>query len=220
MWEDNNYCWVVLCKNNWFHLRDNLFYKHKIPLGETDVYTPPPDLKSSFRVRCDECHKEYLYKPSEVLRHDQELPMSFTPHPLFGLNFMERAAGMTIQNAIEQVRGMERRRSERLLLDVGLLITGQSVERKLFQEETFTISVSAHGALMVLSTKVALGQRLFVKNRRTQNEMESRVTRFGPPYGKQAQVGVDFARPAPMFWPVDPLPNSWKFLAKQSQTAS
>src|ERR1700680_1734190 len=220
MWEDTSYCWVVLCKNNWFHLRDNLFYKHKIPLGETDIYTPPPDLKSSFRVRCDECHKEYLYKPSEVLRHDQELPMSFTPHPLFGLNFMERAAGMTIQNAIEQVRGMERRRSERLLLDVGLLITGQSVERKLFQEETFTISVSAHGALVVLSTKVALGQRLFVKNRRTQNEMESRVTRFGPPHGKQAQGGVDFARPAPMFWPVDPLPNSWKFLAKQSQTAS
>ena len=61
MWEDNSYCWVVLCKNNWFHLRDNLFYKHKIPLGRTDVYTPPPDLKSSFRVRCDECHKEYLY---------------------------------------------------------------------------------------------------------------------------------------------------------------
>lgn len=133
---------------------------------------------------------------------------------------MERAVGITMQNDIKQVGGAERRRSERLLLDVGLLITGQSAGRKLFQEETSTISVSAHGALVVLSTKVALGQRLFVKNRRTQNEMESRVVRFGPPFGKQAQVGLDFARPAPMFWPVEPLPGSWKFLARQSQTAS
>ena len=45
--------------------------------------------------------------------------MSFTPHPLLGLNFMERAAGMTIPNAVKQVEGAERRRSERLLLDVG-----------------------------------------------------------------------------------------------------
>jgi len=59
MWEDNNYCWVVLCKNNWFHRRENLFYKHRIPLAETDVYAPVPALKSSFTARCDECHKEY-----------------------------------------------------------------------------------------------------------------------------------------------------------------
>src|SRR2546430_13627296 len=87
MWENNSYCWVVLCKNNWFHNRENLFSKHGIPLGETDVYTPAPALKSSFTVRCDECHKEYLYKPSDVLRHDRELPASFIPHPLFQLDF-------------------------------------------------------------------------------------------------------------------------------------
>jgi len=26
MWKDNHYCWVVLCKNHWFHARDNLFF--------------------------------------------------------------------------------------------------------------------------------------------------------------------------------------------------
>ncbi|SRR5258708_9165937 len=36
-----------------------------------------------FRVRCDECGKEHVYKPSEVLRSDQEPAESFTPHPLF-----------------------------------------------------------------------------------------------------------------------------------------
>jgi hypothetical protein len=51
VWEDNDYCWVVMCKNNWFHNRGNLFFKHKIPLGETDVYAPPPALKGNFTVR-------------------------------------------------------------------------------------------------------------------------------------------------------------------------
>src|SRR6266478_4111549 len=174
MWEDNSYCWVVLCKNNWFHRRENLFYKHKIPLAETDVYAPAPALKSNFTVRCDECHKEYLYKPSDVLRHDQELPASFTPHPLFQLEFMRRAVELTEQKAVEIATGADRRRSERLSLDLRLIVRGQSLEREVFLEPTFTISVSAHGALVVLSTKVALGQTLFLKNPATQKEVEGR----------------------------------------------
>ena len=83
MWEDASYCWVVVCKNNWFHRRQNLFYGHKIPLGETDAYAPLPPLEGRFTVRCDDCGKEYLYTPEEVLRFQQELPESFTAHPLF-----------------------------------------------------------------------------------------------------------------------------------------
>jgi hypothetical protein len=83
MWADSHYIWVVLCKNHWAHLRINLFYRHRIPLAETDPVDPRPVLSGPFRVRCDECGKEYLYKPSEVLRFEQELPDNFTPHPLF-----------------------------------------------------------------------------------------------------------------------------------------
>jgi hypothetical protein len=83
MWEDSRYCWVVHCKNHWFHLRQNLFFRHRIPLGETDAVAPRPAIDQRFRARCDECGKEYLYKPSEVLRFEQEPPPSFTPHPLF-----------------------------------------------------------------------------------------------------------------------------------------
>lgn len=83
MWENSNYCWVVLCKNHWVHLRENLFYAHRIPLGETDAITPRPPIDQRFRVTCDSCGKEYLYAPSEVRRYEQELPESFVPHPLF-----------------------------------------------------------------------------------------------------------------------------------------
>lgn len=83
MWEDSRYFWVVLCKNHWFHVRKNLFFRHKILLGETDAITPRPAIDQRFKVRCDECGKEYTYKPSEVLRVEHEPPEPFTPHPLF-----------------------------------------------------------------------------------------------------------------------------------------
>jgi hypothetical protein len=83
MWEDSHYFWVVLCKNHWFHFRKNLFFRHRIALAETDAITPRPAVDCRFRVRCDECGKEYLYKDSEVMRFEQDPPELFTPHPLF-----------------------------------------------------------------------------------------------------------------------------------------
>jgi hypothetical protein len=220
MWGDNSYCWVVMCKNNRFHKRVNLFFKHTIPLGEADVYALLPALEGNFTVRCDECGKEYLYKPSDVLRFDQELAVSFTPHPLFQLNFMPSVVELAGQNVIELATGADRRRSERLFLDVRLIVRGESVERKVFLEPTFTISVSAHGALVVMSTKVVLGQTLFLRNPGAQKEMEGRVTRFGPRYGNQAQVGINFTQPTLTFWPAVFPPKSWKSVATEPQAAA
>lgn len=77
------YYWVVVCKNHRYHQRQNIFFGHKIPLGETDSYSPPPALDGSFTVRCNDCWQEYSYKPSEVLRFEAE-DMDFSaPHPLF-----------------------------------------------------------------------------------------------------------------------------------------
>lgn len=220
MWEDNSYCWMVMCKNNWFHDRVNLFFKHKIPLGETDVYASLPALKGTFTVKCDECHEEYLYKPSDVLKHDLELPASFTPHSLFQPNFMPCAVELGGQNVIEFATGADRRRSERLSLHLSLIVSGESAESKVFLEPTFTVSVSAHGALVVMSTKVVLGQTIFLKNPGAQKEMEGRITRFGSQYGNQAQVGINFMQPTLTFWPAVFPPKSWKPVATQLQAAS
>jgi hypothetical protein len=124
------------------------------------------------------------------------------------------------QNVIELATGADRRRSERLFLDVSLIVRGESMKRKVFLETTFAISVSAHGALVVMSTKVALGQTLFLKNPGTQKEMEGRVTRFGPLYGNQARVGINFTQPTLTFWPAVFPPKSWKSVATQPQALS
>jgi hypothetical protein len=94
----------------------------------------------------------------------------------------------------------ERRRSERFLLDVPLVVRGESAEQQPFEELTFSISISTYGALVVLANKVTVGQTLFLKNPETQYETEGRVARLGAPYGGLAQVGIEFPQPAPQLW--------------------
>jgi hypothetical protein len=102
------------------------------------------------------------------------------------------------------------RRSERVLLDVPLVIRGESPDHRHFQEETFTVTVSAHGALLMLAAKVALGQNLTLLNPQTWDERESRVAYIGPAHAGLAQVAVEFRKPSPEFWPIDPRPSAWK----------
>jgi len=117
---------------------------------------------------------------------------------------------MGVQGAMGAAAGAERRRSERLPLNVPLVVSGESTDSTLFQETTFSISVNAHGTLLVMSTKLELGQTLFLKNQLTQTEMRGRVVRLCSTYGKLTCVGVEFTRPAPEFWPLESLPESWK----------
>jgi len=109
---------------------------------------------------------------------------------------------MPSQDAMNAGAAPERRRSQRFLLDVALVVRGESAEQQPFEERTFTISVSTHGALVVLAAKVAVGQRLFLKNPETQYETEGRVARLGSIYGGLAQVGIEFPQPASQLWTV------------------
>lgn len=83
MWGPSNHCWIVYCKNRWFHLLRDFRLRHKIPLGITDNFAPCPDLEDRFAVTCNVCGREYLYRRGEVRRSFENLPEAFTPHPRF-----------------------------------------------------------------------------------------------------------------------------------------
>lgn len=204
MWEENQYCWVVICKNKWFHLRQNIFYGHKIPLGEADIHESLPDLENNFKVRCDSCHKEYFYEPADVMKSDQELPESFSPHVLFRSADVIPSNEMKVYGAVTQAGTVERRRGRRQLRKVEVLVRGESQEKGAFQEETFTISVSSYGALVVMNTNVAQGQEVVLRNLLNQDEIRCRITRLLPTDRKLAQVSVEFMQPAPKFWLPEP----------------
>ena len=83
MWDTSEYCWLVICKNKKFHSQENELFGHRILLGQTDAFSPRPALSGNLAVRCDRCGEEYVYEPAEVMRYEESLPDSFTPHPLF-----------------------------------------------------------------------------------------------------------------------------------------
>lgn len=85
MWDSENqeYFWIVLCKNYHYHRKQSQAAGHPILLGETDSVSPPPNLEEKFAVTCDDCGTEYLYRPRDVVRFETEPPESFSVHPLF-----------------------------------------------------------------------------------------------------------------------------------------
>jgi hypothetical protein len=101
------------------------------------------------------------------------------------------------------------RRSERVLLDVPVILLGVSADHRSFREETFTVTVSAHGALLMLQTKVALGQKVTLANPGNWDERAARVAYVGSDHAGLAQVGIEFEQPAPQFWPVSSPPSNW-----------
>jgi hypothetical protein len=102
------------------------------------------------------------------------------------------------------------RRSERVLVDVPLFIQGQADGAQEFKEETFTVTVSAHGALIVLAAKVALGQKVMLTNLKNKDQHEATIAFLGPPYAGLSTVGIQFSKPAPEFWAISSPPADWK----------
>jgi hypothetical protein len=101
------------------------------------------------------------------------------------------------------------RRSERILLDLPLIVRPAESKAQDFQEETFTIVVNAHGALIMLESRVAMGQNLVLMNPKNWDERRVRVVYVGPFYAGMAKVGVEFTEPSPEFWPIDSPPTNW-----------
>jgi hypothetical protein len=95
------------------------------------------------------------------------------------------------------------RRSERILADLPVLVRGQSIGSGKFQEETFTVTISAHGAMVMMAASVALGQTITLVSLKNSTERACRIAYKGPVYAGLAQVGVEFSEPSPGFWPVE-----------------
>lgn len=105
--------------------------------------------------------------------------------------------------------GGSRRRSQRVLVQVGVVVSGVDGQNRKFEEETQTLAINAHGALVLLAATVATGQKITVKHTKTQEEQECSVVFLGPPKGSKAEVGVEFCAPRPTFWRVAFPPEDW-----------
>ncbi len=103
----------------------------------------------------------------------------------------------------------ELRRSQRVCVRLPIVVTGDGLDKKRFSEDTQTLVMNAHSALILLGARVALGQELIVKNLHTAEEARFRVANLGRPQEGKSAIGIEFVQPSPIFWHIAFPPPNW-----------
>jgi hypothetical protein len=102
-----------------------------------------------------------------------------------------------------------RRRSQRVLMRLPVRVSSQSGPASSFEEDTHTLAISVHGALLVVTAPVYRGQRFTLSNLQTNAALECIVAHIDKVPGEQTRVGVEFLMPNQTFWRVAFPPKDW-----------
>ena len=101
------------------------------------------------------------------------------------------------------------RRSERVMLKAPVVIVTRGADNKTTFEETQTITVNIHGAMIVSRLKFEAGQIITLRNSRTGEEAPCRVVYLSPRQTENREVGIEFTEPRPQFWRISFPPPDW-----------
>jgi hypothetical protein len=102
-----------------------------------------------------------------------------------------------------------RRRSQRVLMQVGVRIRGNDAQGKPFEEEASTLAINAHGALVALQARLTSGSVVKMQHNATAEEQQCHVVFLGPVRSGKAEIGLEFSEPRPAFWRVTFPPEDW-----------
>ena len=105
--------------------------------------------------------------------------------------------------------GANRRRSERVMLRMTVVVLAEDEDRRQVQEQGFTQVVNAHGGLLQLKTHLHVGQSFLLSNPKTGKEMSCRAVRIEESGMEFYNIAFEFDRPAPNFWPIVFPPADW-----------
>jgi hypothetical protein len=122
------------------------------------------------------------------------------------------------QNAT--VNPQARRRSQRVLMQVAVRIRGEDVQGRSIEEETETLAINAHGALVLMKARVTSGSKILLQHKRTQEEQECHVAFLGPVRAGKAEIGLEFSSPRPTFWRVAFPPEDWTSRHPEARTVA
>jgi hypothetical protein len=102
-----------------------------------------------------------------------------------------------------------RRRSQRVLMQVPVRLCGTDAQGKKFEEETATLAINAHGALVLMQARVISGGKVQLQHNLTREEQECHVAFLGPVRSGKSEVGLEFSDARPSFWRVAFPPEDW-----------
>ena len=110
------------------------------------------------------------------------------------------------------------RRSQRVCLNIEVELFVYRGAEIVSCEQTKTLTVSAHGALVLLNTRVRIGDLLSMRNVKTKNESACRVVDVTIGNTGIPEVGVEFLQPETSFWHIAFPPADWSARGPESKT--
>ena len=114
-----------------------------------------------------------------------------------------------------EVQAVSPRRSQRVQIAIPVVVRGAD-----FRETTSTVTVNAHGGIVMLTGKVSRGDEVWLINPRTSEEMPAKVVFLGNPKDQKIPVGVEFSEPSPLFWKINFPPADWRASAERKRPGS
>jgi hypothetical protein len=101
------------------------------------------------------------------------------------------------------------RRSQRLYVQIRVRVQGHLQDKTPFTEETVTLVVNAHGALVRLDAETQLGQTVVLQIVSTNETQEGKVVFISEGKDAKFHVGIELTKPNPLFWHVSFPPEDW-----------
>jgi hypothetical protein len=114
-----------------------------------------------------------------------------------------------VSELVEKDASRNRRRSERVLLQVAVIIGMKTPEGREVSQDGYTLVVNAHGGLLETGMRVEAGREIFLANPRTGARESCRAVHVRRSGGDAYAVTFEFERRAAQFWPIVFPPGDW-----------
>ena len=108
-----------------------------------------------------------------------------------------------------------RRRSQRLALQVVVLLRITMADGSCLQGQAFTSVVNAHGGLLEFPVRLENNQKIQINNPHSGEEVSCRVLRVEGTRAALYEVAFEFEKRSPLFWQIDFPPENW--VAKEEE---
>ena len=102
-----------------------------------------------------------------------------------------------------------RRRSQRVALQVAVLLKTTLLDGRAVQVQVFTSAVNAHGGLLESHVKLVANQRILLFNPHFGKDVGCRVVRVEGSSSTLYEVAFEFDCRSPHFWPIPFPPEDW-----------
>jgi hypothetical protein len=108
------------------------------------------------------------------------------------------------------VGSTNRRRSQRVLLQIPVIVETEIEKDQPLRFEAFTLVVNAHGGLLEMGLPLRAGQKLSLVNPASGLRKPAKTVGLRRSDDSRFLVAFEFDDPTPQFWPIAFPPADWK----------